>query len=642
MNEQISDLEDALRESQMGDGTGPNAAFRGLFDLLPDAVLINRNNDIVFANAAAADLYGADGAEDLIGISTRIFIHPDDLEAVNKRQRTMLAEGERAPLLAQRRIRLDGQVVDVEVAVTPITWEGERSILVVSRDISERRKTEMALRETEERIKNISANLPGMVYQRALLPNGQVEFPYISEGVIDVLGIDAQSALENPSQLIELIHVDDRERYFEALAHSAKTLEQLDIVFRIIQPSGAERWVRGVSRPRKREDGAMVWDALMFDITARKHAEIELNKSEERYRRFLEGSPDAIYVHSNDQIVYANGAAVALFGASSTEDLLGSDATKLFHPDDLLKREQQREQTKTTGSTSSLAEYRFRRLDGTEFHGEITAATIDWEGAASIFVNVRDISRRKSFEKRLEMLNEQLTDQADELQRSNSDLEQFAYIASHDLQEPLRMISGYCQLLQRRYKDRLDQDANEFIEFAVEGAGRMQRLISDILMYSRVGTRAKPLEKIPCQEILDGALANLQVAIEETGAVITSDELPEIMGDRGQLGQLFQNLLGNALKFRGDKTPEIHVSATQAGKGWEISVSDNGIGIEPEHRDRIFLIFQRLHTRAEYEGTGIGLAVCQKIAARHGGTLTVDASESGGSKFIFNLPGSGE
>ncbi|NQU71146.1 MAG: PAS domain S-box protein, partial [Rhodospirillales bacterium] len=236
----------------------------------------------------------------------------------------------------------------------------------------------------------------------------------------------------------------------------------------------------------------------------------------------------------------------------------------------------------------------------------------------------------------------QLTDQADELQRSNSDLEQFAYIASHDLQEPLRMISGYCQLLQRRYKDKLDQDANEFIEFAVEGAGRMQRLISDILMYSRVGTRAKPLEQIPCQEILDGALANLQVVIEETGAVITSDELPEIMGDRSQLGQLFQNLLGNALKFRGDKTPEIHVSATQADKGWEISVSDNGIGIEPEHRDRIFLIFQRLHTRAEYEGTGIGLAVCQKIASRHGSALTVDASESGGSKFIFNLPGSGE
>jgi PAS domain S-box-containing protein len=642
VNEQISDLEDVLRESQMGDGTGPDAAFRKLFDLLPDAVLINRNNNIVFANAAAADLYGADSAEDLIGISTRKFIHPDDLEAVDKRQRAMLAEGERAPLLAQQRIRLDGQVVHVEVAVTPITWEGERSILVVSRDISERRKTEMALRETEERLKNISANLPGMVYQRALLPNGEVEFPYISDGVIDVLGIDAQAALENPSLLIEIIHVDDRERYFEALAHSAETLEQMDIVFRIIQPAGAERWVRGVSRPRKREDGAMVWDALMFDITARKHTEIELNKSEERYRRFLEGSPDAIYVHSNDQIVYANGAAAELFGAKSIDDLLGSDATELFHPEDLVKREQQREQTKTTGSTSNLAEYRFRRLDGSEFHGEITAATIDWEGAASIFVNVRDISRRKMFEDRLEKLNGQLTDQADELQRSNSDLEQFAYIASHDLQEPLRMISGYCQLLQRRYKDKLDQDANEFIEFAVEGAGRMQRLISDILMYSRVGTRAKPLEKIPCQEVFDGALANLQVAIEETGAVVTSDELPEIMGDRSQLGQLFQNLLGNALKFRGDKTPEIHVSATQAGKDWKISVSDNGIGIEPEHRDRIFLIFQRLHTRAEYEGTGIGLAVCQKIVSRHGGTLTVDASESGGSKFTFNLSGSGE
>lgn len=640
--EQIDKLEQALAKNQsMGEGAS-DLNFRLLFDFLPDAVLINQNNDIVFANAAAADLYRADSAEDLIGLSVHKFIHPDDMEAVNKRQKTMLAEGERAPLLAQRRIRLDGTLVDVEVAVTPITWEGKRSILVVSRDITERVKTEKALHETQERLNNISENLPGMVYQRVLLPNGEVEFPYVSKGVIDVLGIDAESAMENPSQLIEIIHPEDRDRYFEAVNQSAESLEQLDIVFRITQPTGAERWVRGISRPRKREDGTMVWDALMFDITERMHMDIALTKSEERYRSFLEGSPDAIYVHSDDQILYANGAAMDLFRADSIDDLVGSDATKLFHPDDISKREQQREQTRTSGSTETLAEYRFRRLDGDEFHGEITAATIDWEGAASIFVNVRDISRRKEFEARLERLNGQLTDQADELQRSNSDLEQFAYIASHDLQEPLRMISGYCQLLQRRYKDKLDQDADEFIEFAVEGAGRMQRLISDILMYSRVGTRAKPLEKILSKDIFDGALANLQVVTEEAGATITSNELPEIMGDSSQLCQLFQNLLGNAIKFRGDTPPEIHVSATRKGKEWEFSVSDNGIGIEPEHRDRIFLIFQRLHTRAEYEGTGIGLAVCQKIVARHGSTLQVDESESGGSKFTFNLPATGD
>lgn len=642
INEQISNLEQDLKDNLSQTVHSSDEYFRQLFDVLPDAVMIHQGGFIIFANSAAAHLYGADKAETLLGMRTLDFVHPDDRELVEKRQKGMLAGNEGAPLLAQRRVRLDGDMVEVEVSVRPIDWEGQRSIVVVSRDISERIKTEKALHETEEQLQSISANLPGMMYQRILLPDGTVEFPYMSEGVLDVLGIDAQSAQENPSQLIDIIHPDDRDRYFEAVNNSADNLEQMDIVFRITQPGGSERWVRGVSRPRARQDGAIVWDALMFDISERKQTEIDLRASEVRYRRFLEGSPDAIYVHSNDQILYANPTAIEMFGGKSTDDLVGLNAESLYHPDELEKLAERRETIKSTGSMKSLTEFQFKRLDGSLFHGEATAATVDWEGAASIFVNVRDVTRRKKFEKRLADMNTQLTDQADELQRSNSDLEQFAYIASHDLQEPLRMISGYCQLLQRRYKDKLDQDANEFIEFAVEGAGRMQRLISDILMYSRVGTRAKPLEKLQSQEIFEGALANLMVVSEEAGAVITSDELPEIMGDRSQLGQLFQNLIGNAIKFRGDKAPEIHVAAIRTETGWEFSVSDNGIGIEPKHRDRIFLIFQRLHTRAEYEGTGIGLAVCQKIAARHGGALQVQESESGGSKFIFTLPASGD
>jgi PAS domain S-box-containing protein len=642
INEQISNLEQDLKENLSQSAQPADEYFRQLFNVLPDAVMVHQGGFIIFANSAAAQLYGAESAESLLGMRTLDFVHPDDKELVEKRQKGMLAGNEGAPLLAQRRVRLDGEVVDVEVSVRPIEWEGQRSIVVVSRDISERVKTEKALREKEEQLQSISTNLPGMMYQRVLRTDGTVEFPYMSEGVLDVLGIDAQSALENPAQLIDIIHPDDRDRYFEGVNESAKTLEQLDIVFRITQPGGSERWVRGVSRPRTRQDGAIVWDALMFDISMRKQTELDLRASEVRYRRFLEGSPDAIYVHSNDQILYANPTAVELFGGKTSDDIVGLNAMNLYHPDELPKLAERRETIKSTGIMKSLTEFQFKRLDGSSFHGEATAATVDWEGAASIFVNVRDVTRRKKFEERLAKMNTQLTDQADELQRSNSDLEQFAYIASHDLQEPLRMISGYCQLLQRRYKDKLDQDANEFIEFAVEGAGRMQRLISDILMYSRVGTRAKQLEKLQSQEIFQGALANLMVVSEEADAVITADDLPEIMGDSSQLGQLFQNLIGNAIKFRGDKTPEINVAATRKGDEWEFSVSDNGIGIEPEHRDRIFLIFQRLHTRAEYEGTGIGLAVCQKIVARHGGSLQVEESDSGGSKFVFTLPASGD
>jgi len=281
-------------------------------------------------------------------------------------------------------VRLDGEVVEVEVSVGPIEWEGQRSIVVVSRDISERVKTEKALRESEEQLQNISANLPGMMYQRILLPDGTVGFPYMSEGVLDVLGIDAESALENPAQLIDIIHPDDRDRYFEGLDVSAKNLEQFDIVFRITQPSGLEGWVRGVSRPRARQDGAIIWDALMFDITMRKQTKLDLRASEVRYRRFLEGSPGAIYVHSNDHILYANPTAIELFGGKSPDDIVGLSAQSLYHPDELPKLAERRKTIKATGSMKSLTEFHFKRLDGTTFHGEATAATVDWEGVASI------------------------------------------------------------------------------------------------------------------------------------------------------------------------------------------------------------------------------------------------------------------
>jgi signal transduction histidine kinase len=234
---------------------------------------------------------------------------------------------------------------------------------------------------------------------------------------------------------------------------------------------------------------------------------------------------------------------------------------------------------------------------------------------------------------------EALARQAQELARSNSELEQFAYIASHDLQEPLRMITSYVQLLARRYKGQLDLTADEFINFAVEGAERMRILINDLLTYSRVTTHGKPFAPTDCTTILDHALTNLEVAIEENGAVISHDDLPTVMADATQMTRLLQNLIGNAIKFHqvGIK-PQIHISAERAGAEWTFSVRDNGIGIAPEYFDDIFMIFQRLHSREEYAGTGIGLAVCKKIVERHGGRIWVESEPGKGSTFHFTIP----
>ena len=254
----------------------------------------------------------------------------------------------------------------------------------------------------------------------------------------------------------------------------------------------------------------------------------------------------------------------------------------------------------------------------------------------------RRVSERQRAEVELKALNDDLERRVvvrtTELKRSNEELEQFAYVASHDLQEPLRMVTNYLALLRQRYGGKLDTNADEFINFALDGAERMQSLIVGLLSYSRVGTQGKPFEPIACEQVLARALSNLKIAIEESGAVVTHDLLPVIMGDPVQLTQLFQNLISNGVKFRGQQPPLVQVGIERKGHEWQFSIRDNGIGIAAKDFERIFMLFQRLHGRDKYPGTGIGLSFCKKIVERHGGQIWLKSEPGKGTTFFFTLP----
>lgn len=231
-----------------------------------------------------------------------------------------------------------------------------------------------------------------------------------------------------------------------------------------------------------------------------------------------------------------------------------------------------------------------------------------------------------------------LKSKLEELSRSNAELEQFAYVSSHDLQEPLRMISSYLQLLQKRYQGNLDEKADKYIYFAVDGAARMQVLINDLLEFSRVTTRAKEPEPTNCEFILNQVQSDLEIYAKENKATISHDPLPEVMADSSQLGQVFQNLIANGIKFHGEEAPKIHISVEKKEREWLFSVHDNGIGIDPQYSEKIFEVFKRLHKKEDYPGTGIGLAICKKIVERHGGRIWVESELGKGATFYFTLP----
>ena len=557
--------------------------YRGLLEAAPDAmVVVNQSGEIVLLNVQAEKQFGYRRDELLgqkvtniipIGFAERLIA--DDLRSTEDASAQQIGTG--IELIAERK---DGSEFPIEIMLSPLQSADGTLVTAAIRDISVRKAAETRLSQMEGRYRGLLEAAPDamvVVNQSGeiVLLNVQAEkqFGYRRD---ELLGQKVTNII--PIGFAERLIADDLRSTEDASAQQIGT--GIELIAE--RKDGSEFPIEIMLSPLQSADGTLVTAAIR-DISVRKAAETRLAQMEGRYRGLLEAAPDAmVVVNQSGEIVLLNVQAEKQFGYRRDE-LLGQKVTNVIPigfaerliADDLRSAEDASAQQIGTG-IELIAE----RKDGSEFPIEIMLSPLQSADGTLVTAAIRDISVRKK-------AAVVLLQKVDELKRSNEELGQFAYIASHDLQEPLRMVASYTQLLSRRYKGKLDADADEFIAFAVDGASRMQRLIQDLLAYSRVGTKGKELLETSSEDALQQALTNLRGAIEESSAVVTHDPLPIVLADEMQLTQLFQNLVGNAIKYQKPEVPRVHVSAVRnGGKNWDFSIKDNGLGIDPQYFEK--------------------------------------------------------
>ena len=512
---------------------------------------------------------------------------------------------------------------EMAVAIGEKETQLHQAATVLEQRVEERTQE---LRESEERYRILSETSPDMIF----VIDREDKVQYVNKLAASQFG-------KTPEQVIgkartELFPPGVAEGQLFGLQQVLKSAEPFSSESQIAFQAGSI-WLETQLVPMLDEAGKVgSVMGVSRNITERIRAEEEASF----LASIIQASKDAIIGKTLDGIIISwNQGAEKMYGYTANE-IKGRNVSILAAPDRTDEIPQLIEEIKHDVLIRHLDTVRMRKnrtlIDISIALSPIKDATGKITGIATI---ARDITERKLAEGRLNKA-------MDDLARSNTELERFAYVASHDLQEPLRMVTSYLQLLERRYKDKLDGDALEFINYAVDGSNRMKTLINDLLAYSRVGTRGKVFTLTDCEEILVNVLNTLQISIKESKGKVTHDPLPKVMADDTQLESLFQNLIGNAIKFHGKKIPRIHVGVKKDGKNWVFSVSDNGIGIDPQFFERIFIIFQRLHNREEYPGTGIGLAISKRIVERHGGRIWIESQPNKGSTFFFTLPFQGE
>jgi len=602
---------------------------RTIFDAMNDAIFIHcaRSGRITDVNRRAQEMYGY-SHEEMCSLDVGEMSGPGFTQeaAIAIIQRVAEGEPELFEWLARHR---NGTTFWVEVNVKKVVLEGADRVLAVARDITERKRSVSVIQESEEKFRALADNIA----QFAWMADSGGRIVWFNKRWYDYTGTTAEEMgtdgwwqkVQHPAYLAAVK---------EKLSRCLDTGEPWEDTMPLRGKDGNYRWFLSRAVPIRDNAGRVTrWFGTNTDITERREIEESLRRTEERLSLAQQAAGIGIWsweVGTEEPTFSPN--YFNILGVEQ-QPLSFERFLDLLHPDDRQSLHDEFDRVLREGGQFE-AEFRVQMADGLErwIMGRGRVYTDETGMPQRMTGIISDITEHKQHE-------DDLKRTMDDLARSNRELEQFAYVASHDLKEPLRMVASYLQLLEKKYGERLDEKAGQYIHFAVDGAERMDRLIDGLLRYSRITSRSADFVIVDTNAVFAEAVANLEQAIRESGAAVTREGLPQVRGDEMQLMMLMQNLIGNALKYRKEGLPpRVHVTAKREGREWVFAVRDNGIGIATEHHGRIFQIFQRLHTQKEYPGTGIGLASCKKIVEHHRGRIWLESIPGEGSTFFFSIP----
>lgn len=623
----MTSINDTSERTRAEERTHAENLFRLVVEASPSAiVVVAEDGRVRLVNAQTESLFGY-RRDELIGQSVDVLV-PLDMRVAHSGVRAEFMTSPKARAMGAGRdlygLRKDGTAVPIEIGLNPIATPDGTLVLASIIDITERLRAERSVRESEERFRLM---VEGVTDYSLLMLDATGHVLSWNEGARRMKGYEAEEILGQHFSrfyLPEDLRLGKPDRDLNSAAVDGRH----EIAGWRVRKDGSRFWATVVITAMRDKEGSLYgFSKMTRDLTQRRQAE-------EKFQLVVEASPTGLLMMSREGSIQLLNAQLEVLFGYQRDELLGRSI-------EVLVPERFREQhpghrlaffsAPTSRAMGMGRDLYGLRKDGSEFPVEIGLNPIETDEGMAVMATVIDITARKRAETTL-------AQHRDELERSNKDLEQFAYVASHDLQEPLRAVAGCVQLLKKRYHGQLDERANEYIGHAVDGAKRMQSLIDDLLTYSRIGRAESSHRAVSCADALTVALKNLSVSVQESGAQVTWDVLPVVAGEAVQITMLLQNLLANALKFRKpSENPRIHIGVVRDGTRATFSVSDNGIGISQEHFERIFGVFQRLHTRSEYPGTGIGLALCKRIVEHRGGRIWVESKPGEGTTFRFVL-----